>query len=347
MLKLGSRGTALGRRVRCPACRYPNLGINIWCERCRTPLDWQRTAAAPPAAELPLTAAPASGGRAFCPSCGAANAAGDRYCPYCGADMLPRTTIIGRPASPRLRRLRASKVRRIALPRLALPRLALTRLALPRLTRPRLTRPRLAVPRFPRTIWIVAVVVCVLLIAPLAYVLFPSSRTAAARHSPARISTTSTNSAAATSAQAAAIRGVESTTGLHYAGSCPAGAACLSMLSQTVGQDAAAVLFSTAGTPGGRQCAGYVYRSRGDWHFLDAVCGLPGQLSPLVGREATVHVPGSCANVRDRPSLKGGVVACLYDGTRVHIDGGPTYADGRIWWREKRGWIAHDFLKAP
>ena len=351
MLKLGSRGTALGRRVRCPACRYPNLGINIWCERCRTPLDWQRTAAAPPAAELPLTAAPASGGRAFCPSCGAANAAGDRYCPYCGADMLPRTTIIGRPASPRLRRLRASKVRRIALPRLALPRLALPRLALPRLTRPRLGVPRLALPRlagprFPRTIWIVAVVVCVLLIAPLAYVLFPSSRTAAARHSPARISTTSTNSAAATSAQAAAIRGVESTTGLHYAGSCPAGAACLSMLSQTVGQDAAAVLFSTAGTPGGRQCAGYVYRSSGVWHFLDAVCGLPGQLSPLVGREATVHVPGSCANVRDRPSLKGGVVACLNDGTRVHIDGGPTYADGRIWWRQQRGWLAHDFLKA-
>ena len=302
MLKLGSRGTALGRRVRCPACRYPNLGINIWCERCRTPLDWQRTAAAPPAAELPLTAAPASGGRAFCPSCGAANAAGDRYCPYCGADMLPRTTIIGRPASPRLRRLRASKVRRIALPRLALPRLALTRLALPRLALPRLTRPRLArprlalprlaVPRFPRTIWIVAVVVCVLLIAPLAYVLFPSSRTAAARHSPARISTTSTNSAAATSAQAAAIRGVESTTGLHYAGSCPAGAACLSMLSQTVGQDAAAVLFSTAGTPGGRQCAGYVYRSRGDWHFLDAVYLSPraGILSsagslPAIGRQ--------------------------------------------------------------
>jgi len=341
MLKLGSRGTALGRRVRCPACRYPNLGINIWCERCRTPLDWQRTAAAPPAAELPLTAAPTSGGRAFCPSCGAANGAGDRYCPYCGADMLPRTTIIGRPASPRLRRLRASKVRRIALPRLALPRLAL-----PRLTRPRLALPRLAVPRFPRTIWIVAVVVCVLLIAPLAYVLFPSSRTAAARHSPARISTTSTNSAAATSAQAAAVRGVEFTTGLHYAGSCPAGAACLSMLSQTVGQDAAAVLFSTASTPGGRQCAGYVYRSSGVWHFLDAVCGLPGQVSPLVGREATVHVPGSCANVRDRPSLKGGVVACLYDGTRVHIDGGPTYADGRIWWRQQRGWLAHDFLKA-
>ena len=323
MLKLGSRGTALGRRVRCPACRYPNLGINIWCERCRTPLDWQRTAAAPPAAELPLTAAPASSGRAFCPSCGAANAAGGRYCPYCGADMLPSPTITRRPASPRIRRSRASKVRRVALPRLA--------------------RPRLALPRVPRTIWIVALVVSVLLIAPLAYVLFPSSRTAAARHSSARVPTTSTANAAA-SAQAAAIRGVESATGLHYAGRCPAGAACLSMLSQTAGQDAAAVLFSTASS-GGRQCAGYVYQSSGGWHFLDAVCGLPGQLSPLVGHEATVHVPGSCANVRDRPSLKAGVVACLSDGTRVHIDGGPTYADGRIWWREQRGWLAHDFLK--
>ena len=206
--------------------------------------------------------------------------------------------------------------------------------------------PRLALPRVPRTIWIVALVVSVLLIAPLAYALFPSSRPAAARHSSARVAATSTANAAASSAEAAAIRGVESATGLRYAGSCPANAACLSVLSQMVGQDSAAVLFSTASSSG-RQCAGYVYRSGGGWHFLGAVCGLPGQLSPLVGHDATVHVPASCANLRDRASLNGGVVACLADGTRVHIDGGPTYADGRIWWREKRGWIAHDFLKAP
>jgi len=243
--------------------------------------------------------------------------------------MLPSSAVIGRPASPRIRRSRASNVRKIALPRIA---------------RPRLRVPRLGLPRVPRTIWIVALVVSVLLIAPLAYVL--SSRPAAARHSSARVATTSTASAAAGSAQAAAIRGVESATGLRYAGSCPANAACLSVLSQMVGQDAAAVLFSTASS-GGRQCAGYVYRSGGGWHFLDAVCGLAGQLSPLVGHEATVHVSGSCANLRDRASLNAGVVACLADGAQVHIDGGPTYADGRIWWREKRGWIAHDFLKAP
>jgi len=316
MLKRGSRGKALGRPVRCPACHYPNLGIDIWCERCRTPLDWQRSAAAPPAAEQPLTAAPVSTGRAFCSSCGAVNAATDRYCPHCGAAMLPNTDVIGRPPSPRSRRSRASKVRSIALPRV------------------------------PRTIWIVALVVSVLLIGPLAYVLFPSSRPATARQASAPVATTSMASAGADSAQAAAIRGVEAATGLRYAGSCPANAACLSVLTQTVGQNAAVVLFSTASS-GGRQCAGYVYRSGSGWHFLDAVCALPGQLSPLVGRAATIHVPGSCANLRDRASLNAAVVACLYDGTQVNIDGGPTYADGRIWWHEKRGWIAHDFLKTP
>jgi hypothetical protein len=112
------------------------------------------------------------------------------------------------------------------------------------------------------------------------------------------------------------------------------------------GQDAAAVLFSTAGTAG-RQCVGYVFRASGSWHFLDAVCGLPGQLSPLVGHDATVHVPGNCANLRDQASLNGTVIACLNDGTTVHIDGGPNFADGRLWWHETRGWIAHDFLTGP
>jgi len=331
MLKLTSRGKALGRPVRCPACHYPNLGIDIWCERCRTPLDWQRTVVAPPAAEQPVTAAPASSGRAFCSSCGGAGAATDRFCPHCGAAMLPSFPVMVRAASPRIRRSRASKVRSVALPRIA---------------RPRLKMPPLALPHVPRTIWIVAVVVSVLLIAPLAYVLFPSIRPAAARHSFARVVATSTASVAASSAEAAAIRGVEIATGLRYAGSCPANATCLSVLTQMAGQDAAAVVFSTARS-GGRQCAGYVYRSGSGWHFLDAVCALPGQLSPLVGHEARVHVPGSCANLRDRASLNAGVKACLSDGMQVHIDGGPTYADGRIWWRERRGWMAHEFLIAP
>jgi hypothetical protein len=106
------------------------------------------------------------------------------------------------------------------------------------------------------------------------------------------------------------------------------------------------VLFATASS-GGRQCVGYVYRTGGSWHFLDAVCGIPGQLSPLVGHDAAVHVAGSCANVRNQASLSGTVVGCVHDGTTVHIDGGPSYADGRFWWHETNGWIAHDFVTGP
>src|SRR5207245_1591399 len=80
------------------------------------------------------------------------------------------------------------------------------------------------------------------------------------------------------------------------------------------------------------------------WHFLSAVCGLPGQLSPLVDHDATVRVAGSCANVREGPSLKARVVACLKDGSTVHVDAGPTYADGRLWWHEPHGWSAHAFV---
>jgi hypothetical protein len=41
------------------------------------------------------------------------------------------------------------------------------------------------------------------------------------------------------------------------------------------------------------------------------------------------------------------VVACLNDSTTVHIDGGPTYADSRLWWHQNRGWMAQDFLAGP
>ncbi len=216
----------------------------------------------------------------------------------------------------------------------------------PRLTMPVLTVPSWNVPRVPRIVWIVATVLAVLLVAPLAYVLLPAGRSAAVRPVATGPKTT-TNRAADETPQGAAIPGVEAKTGLHYGtGKCPTNAACLTLASQVVGQGAAAVVFSTAG-PAGRECVGYVYQAGGRWHFLDAVCALPGQLSPLLGHDATVHVPGNCANVRNGASLKAGVVACLQDGTTVHIDGGPTYADSRLWWHEKHGWIAHDFLTAP
>lgn len=230
------------------------------------------------------------------------------------------------------------------MPAIAWPRLSMPAIVWPRLTIPAFTAPRLRLPRVPRIGWVVAAVLAVLLIAPVAYLLLPSGRTAAARQTaPGHLPSTSGATAGGTP-QAAAIPGIEAKTGLHYStGKCAANAACLTVTSETVGQDAAAVTFSTASSAG-RQCVGYVYRSGGRWQFLDAVCGLPGQLSPLVGQNATVHVPGSCANVRDGASLKARVVTCLYDRTTVLIDAGPTYADGRLWWHEKHGWMAHDFL---
>lgn len=195
--------------------------------------------------------------------------------------------------------------------------------------------------------WAIAAVVLVLLIAPLAYVLSPSARHPSATRTTARPALTKTGPPATgqATAAAAAIPGVEAMTGLKYSsGACPSNSPCLHLLGQTTGLNAAAIQFSTAGT-GGRQCAGYVSKDGTGWHFVNATCGLPGQLSPLVGSQATVHVPGQCANVRDAAGLQGAVVACLNDGSTVHVDGGPNYADGKLWWHlEKNGWMAHDFL---
>jgi len=213
--------------------------------------------------------------------------------------------------------------------------------------RPVIHTPQLRLPRIPMLAWAIAAVVVVLLIAPLAYVLAPSARHfSSARTSPRPVLTkTGTPAAGQASALAAVIPGVEAKTGLKYSsGSCPSNSPCLRLAGQTTGLNAAAIQFSTAGT-GGRQCAGYAYQDAGSWHFVNATCGLPGQLTPLVGSPATVHVPGQCANVRDAAGLQGGIVACLNDGTNVRVDGGPNYADGKLWWHvEKNGWMAHEFL---
>jgi hypothetical protein len=227
---------------------------------------------------------------------------------------------------------------------------ATSTLSMPALTWPRFSLPTVPVPRMPhvpRIALVVAAILATLLIVPLAYMLLPAGQAAvnpqrAASHLPL-----TSGPAAAETAQAAAIPGVEAKTHLPYrSGTCASNAPCLTVASETVGRDAAAVVFSTA-TSAARECVGYVYRGGGQWHFLDAVCGLPDQLSPMVAHDAIVHVPGSCANVRAVASLTSGVVACLKDGSTVHIDGGPTYADGRLWWHEQHGWIAHDFLTGP
>jgi hypothetical protein len=195
----------------------------------------------------------------------------------------------------------------------------------------------------PRIVLAAVTVVAVLLMVPLAYAVIPGFHRVAARQTglPSTGRLPSGNSP-----QAAAIPGVEAKTGLRFTEKCATTSACLSLISQTVGQNAAAVVFSTAST-GGRRCAGYVFHRDDSWHLLDAVCSLPDQLSPLVGHDATVHVPGSCANVRNAASLTAHVVSCVHDGTAVHIDGGPTYADGHLWWHESLGWMAHDFLVGP
>ncbi|HEV2014525.1 MAG TPA: zinc ribbon domain-containing protein [Candidatus Dormibacteraeota bacterium] len=342
MLKLGSTEKAMGTAVRCPACRYANLGIDIWCERCGAPLEASpaeiKAAAAAPS-EPPESPEPPSAPATpalYCPNCGAAYAARDQYCPRCGSALVGGST--RRHPSTRSPRVRKT-------PAFTLPRLTMPAISLPHMRKPTFAVPELRLPRVSRLVWVVMAVLALLLIAPLVYVLLPSIRPVAARPSSgSQLMATNGGAPSLNSAEAVAIAGVKAKTGLPYAaGKCASNAPCLTVAGQTLGQNAAAVLFSTASS-GGRQCVGYVYRSGGSWHFLGAVCGLPGQLSPMVGHVATVHVPGNCANVRAGASLRAVVIACLKDGTTVQVDGGPTYADGRLWWHEKHGWIAQDFL---
>ena len=291
-------------------------------------------AAPPPSAkvEAPPTPRPS---RVFCPGCGQANDDSTKFCPRCGQALTAGTAPASLAASTG--RQPAGRLRRIQLRRISPRGVSLPRVALPRVT----------LPHVPRVAWAVLAVIAVLILAPLAYVLSPSARHLVAGRSQAQpvLARTGPPVAGQTSALSAAIPGVEAKTGLKYTtGSCSSNGACLKLAGQLTGLNAAAIQFSTAGS-GGRQCVGYVYRSSGSWQFLNSTCALPGQLSPLVGNDATVHVPGQCANVRDSASLQGGIVGCINDGSLVHLDGGPNYADGKLWWHvEKNGWMAHDFL---
>lgn len=316
MLKLGPR-KGIGTPVRCPSCRYPNLAIDIWCERCGTPLDWQRNQMGPSVTAEPPTIE-------------------DR--PH--AVPMPQPT-----------RQTGQGTRAWAFPKLSLPAVTVPRIQLPQWRKPQwkipTAIPQLRYPVIPRTVGIVAVVVAVLLLVPLAYVLHSASKPLSLRQATAtHVPLTTGNKSASDSPQAAAIQGVQAKTGLKYATKCTGSGPCLSIIGQTTGRAAAAIVFSTAAT-GGRECAAYVVQSGGKWRLLDTACGLPGQVSPLVGHDATVHVPGNCANVRDAASLKATVVTCLHDGTTIRIDRGPVYADGFIWWHSSKGWMAHDFLVGP
>jgi hypothetical protein len=190
-------------------------------------------------------------------------------------------------------------------------------------------------------------VVLLLLIAPLAYIALPSHKAAAARQAtPPRVVAKPSNALKAGSPEAVAASGVEAKSGLKYSRSCSGSRPCLTITGETMGQNAAAVAFSTAHS-GGQQCVGYVAQTSGAWQLLNASCGQPGQVTPMLGQTIAVHVPGNCANVRTSPSLQAGVVVCLYDGSKVRVDGGPIYAEALMWWHTTRGWIAHTFIASP
>jgi hypothetical protein len=305
MLKLGSN-KKIGTPVRCPSCRHPNLAIDIWCERCGTPLDWRKSEGSlePP--------------------------------PLLHAVSAPRPSLRSARRRPAIR-----------LPRPAKPSWMTGTWSIPRFALPRLAMPRTRLPVIPRIVWVVAVELAVLLIVPLVYILLPSSRPLAGRQpATTQLSATNAGQVKSRSPRAAAIAAVEAKTGLKYSTRCSTTSACLSIAGQTIGKDAAAIVFVTAKS-GGRQCVAYVYQKSGAWYLLDAACALPGQVSPLVGHDATVRVSGSCANLRDAASLEARVVTCLGDGATVHVNGGPVYADGFMWWQTDKGWMAHDFLVAP
>src|SRR5438552_7354496 len=191
---------AIGTPVAWPACRHTNPGINIWCERCRRPLDWN-----------------------------------------------PATRVTrGRVDLPRRRRA-------FTLPRLTMPAVSGPRVRLPALTVP---RPRM--PHVPRIALVVAAILAVLLIVPVAYLLLPAGRAAVVQQ-PAASRLPSTNGTPAVDTpQAAAIPGVEAKTHLRYhAGTCDASTPCLTVVGETMGKDAAAVVFSTASSAA-RGCVGSV-----------------------------------------------------------------------------------------
>src|SRR2546425_6110133 len=128
MLKLGSNRKGIGTPIACPACRCPNLGIYIWCERCGAPLDWNRPSEPP----TPSPVVPA--------------------------------------AKPDVARLALASHRRA----ITLPKLTMPAVTWPRLKMPRLTLPRPEAPRVPRIALLVAAILAVLLIVPLAYMLLPA-----------------------------------------------------------------------------------------------------------------------------------------------------------------------------
>jgi len=95
----------------------------------------------------------------------------------------------------------------------------------------------------------------------------------------------------------------------------------------------------------GAACWLFLYSDAGGWHVLNFACAQnPGFTPGSAGTGTHVYVTG-CANYRAAPSLTAKVLGCLPNQTVVNVDGGPTYAEGHLWWQlTGRGWMAHDYL---
>jgi hypothetical protein len=177
---------------------------------------------------------------------------------------------------------------------------------------------------------------------------------------PSKSAGSSSPSAAASgqyaTAKDAAIAAMEAKTGSKYRadGLCPSGQACLSMAQVSgntdpnAGFNAAYVQMGYGGSGGGAACFTYLFHDSTGWHlYPPIICGQQGGLNPILGYDDEVQVTGGCGNIRQQPSISAKVVACLTNGTTVHIDTTPPrYVDGHIWWsvNNGQGFMAHDIL---
>ena len=94
----------------------------------------------------------------------------------------------------------------------------------------------------------------------------------------------------------------------------------------------------------GSGCWVYLDHDAGGWHYVDVRCAQAPGLLPRIGMDDTVNVSG-CANVRAQPGTQTQIVACLPNGTSVHISNGPVFRDGKLWWfLQGQGWMVHESL---
>ena len=88
------------------------------------------------------------------------------------------------------------------------------------------------------------------------------------------------------------------------------------------------------------------------WVAGEFVVASPG-VSATFGLGETVMINGDELNLRDAPTIDGGVVAQLAIGTEVTITDGPIPADGYNWYQiglagtDGDGWVAGEFLTYP